>query len=232
MADIYIKDLVIIGKHLVSVLSKPDSRIIAADLYAQVKGKIGEIDESSFKFSLSKNFGSNILAGFIVRKGRYGGILMGDINVANESIAKLEAKALNAPPPSNDPVVRKPREPKPVLDATEDEGPADIEGVITEALDIRLSSSLRIFPPDKYNWSLQKLVSTGDNGEEMWQSIAYWSTLDQAVNGVAKKILDKKLRLSGTAVADLKVVASVIAQAKSSIIDEIKGSADKCRKVQ
>lgn len=76
---------------------------------------------------------------------------------------------------------------------------------------IRLSVTYTLEPIDDRNWALCK-----DGAPE-----AYWSSLDQALTGVARRLLDRSLRanLKATAFQDL---ASVVTRARDAIVAELR----------
>jgi hypothetical protein len=231
MSDLYIKDTLTVAQYLITKLSAKGARIITSAVYDALKDSLQPMDEVSFKMAFSKAIHDNTLAGFTVKKGRFGGIFLTDMAVAKDTVAKLEAGCVNAAPPeAPTEKTRKPRAPKAETNSdnsaeADPEDAIDVDGMKSDCLTIRLTQTLRI-SPDKYNWCLQKLVGTDDSGEETWQGTAYWSTLDQALNGVARKILDKKLKLSATVVSDLNLVAGIVRDCQREIMEEIKKNID------
>jgi hypothetical protein len=76
---------------------------------------------------------------------------------------------------------------------------------------IRLTDTYTLEPIDDRNWALCK-----DGSPE-----AYWSSLDQALTGVARRLMDRSLRanLKATAIQDL---ASVVTRARDAIVAELR----------
>jgi len=226
----YIKDLYTVVKYLASNFKK-DGRITTKDLYAAVKDSLVNDDEAMFKVGVSNAIKNGAIPGFSIRKGRCGGIFCVDLDATNNCLNDLEQKAdAAALPEPKEPKERKPRAPKPPKD--EDEEPADIDGIeesSDDKLDIRLSKTSRLYAVDRHNWALQRLQMVND--EEIWLSTGYWSTLDTALNGVAKRILDHKLRLSDGVVVDLRGLAGIVNEAKEEILKEIKSCIDNNQKV-
>ena len=76
---------------------------------------------------------------------------------------------------------------------------------------IQLTGKYTLEPIDERNWALC------DDGE----AFAYWSSLDQALAGVARRLLDRSIRASLSATT-LQELANAVEQAKQVVVAELK----------
>jgi len=198
-----INDLVVIQKFLCKTLAEPGSRVTSSDVYESTKNDVeSNLELHHFRASLSERIKDGTLAGVATRKGRYGGIVVDDIDLAKETIARLEQSVETGKP----------------VQKIKAEVPTGKEH--TGEFAITVSSNYRIAPIDRLNWSLQKRHNNV-NGEAGWTNMYYYGTLEQAVHGTAKAILDKRLRTSGEIVITLKDLETMLNNIHKTIVNEM-----------
>ena len=210
------KDLAIVQVFLCEALAEPGSRLTTADIFQKTKDEvISNLDSHHFRASLSERIKDGTLGGLIIKKGRYGGVSIENLAEARNSAKLLHEKAENAP----DELLEE-EDPNKVVHA----GVAARAEQKANALIIHLGKKLRIYPLDKFNWAIQKCSGTNADGESNWISQSYYSTLDRALYGAAKGMLDKRFRGSAETVYDLKDLEMVVLCAREDILNELKAS--------
>ena len=85
---------------------------------------------------------------------------------------------------------------------------------------IPIGRKYRIYSVDNHNWALQKRNASN------WISCAYWSRLDQALRGVARRMVNGELRTTAVIVKDLREAAQLVNDAEERIYQVLKGEAD------
>jgi hypothetical protein len=206
------RDLVVIHKYLCNELGQPGSRMTTADIYLNTKDLIesSNIESHYFRTSLSERIKDGTLAGIIIKKGRYGGVLVSDLPSAQEAIPGLE-QAANAPPE----LVSEEATKAPVHSAVARNAHKE------DAFEILLPGKMRIYPVDKRNWAVQHQTGIAESGEPVWHSLAYLNTLDEACRSAARRLLDHKLRTAAITVQDLHVVSNTVKKAAEEILNAI-----------
>ena len=84
---------------------------------------------------------------------------------------------------------------------------------------IAITKSLRLYGVDKRNWALQKVQDTA--GGRVWLSQNYWPTLDCALKGVARFLLNKEIKGSKLNTNDIKDVVKCIHEAENRIHERL-----------
>ena len=90
--------------------------------------------------------------------------------------------------------------------------PAVVDTGPPENTCVELSQTQRIYAVDARNWALQTW-----NGSA-WLSQAYWSTLDQALRGVARRMVNRELRIRTLDVKDLNQLSTAIQAAENNVL--------------
>jgi hypothetical protein len=72
-----------------------------------------------------------------------------------------------------------------------------------------LTKFYRLVGLDRYQWALQKR-----SGESSWQNRGYWSSLQDALRAVARKMLNDEIKAAAETITDLKDLARVVRDAE------------------